>query len=454
MGGGIVLVGAEAPPPTADQASAEILLTAPVSGEGALEAKIRQMQQGVDDARLRPVALAELGWLFIAKARQDGDSGLFLRARAVAEALGSEFPRQRPDALLLQGHVHHQLHEFEEAKRIARELVASRGGPFDFALLGDALLDEGELEAAVDAYQKMMDLRPGLPAYLRAGEARWLRGDVKGSLKMMRLAASAGSTRQPEAVCFALSRLSHLLLQSGSVSEAAGVADRALALLPGYVPALAAKGRALLAQGAYQDALEPLSTVADLAPQPAHQWALWECLTALDRAGEADAVREKLVARGRREDPRTLALFLATTGGDANEALRLARHELTVRHDIYTHDALAWALHEAEGGSAEALEEMNKALAEGTKDARLYLHAAAIAASAGQAEAALGHARKAEALRQALLPTEAALLTKTLARVASPSVTVAAGVGQKPTTTKPESPGGAPAVKANINEIN
>ncbi len=254
-------------------------------------------------------------------------------------------------------------------------------------------------------------------------------------------------------MCWALSRLSRLLLQSGNVSEAAVAADRALALLPGYVPALAAKGRAFLAQGAFQDALEPLSTVADLVPQPDHQWALWECLVALDRAVEADAVRETLVARGRREDPRTLALFLATTGGDADEAVRLARHELTVRHDIYTHDALAWALHEAEGGSADALEQMHKALAEGTQDARLYLHAAAIAASAGQAEVALGHARRAEVLRQALLPTEAALLTKTLARVASPSVTVAAGLGQKP-TTKPESPRGAPAVQANINEIN
>jgi hypothetical protein len=93
-------------------------------------------------------------------------------------------------------------------------------------------------------------------------------------------------------------------------------------------------------------------------------------------------------------------------------ALRLAREELETRTDVFTQDALAWAL-AADGQWSQAREPLAKALAEGTQDARLFLHAAVIASRAGQLDEALGWVEKLQPLLHCLLPSERALLPST-----------------------------------------
>ena len=172
-------------------AATDVLIDRPVQGTGKIEAEIVRIQQGLGSSRSRVGSLERLGWLFVAKARKDGDAGFYLRARACAEAMETADPTKHLDSLLLRGHIHHQLHQFSEAEAIARELVANRGNPFDYAMLGDALFDRGDLDGATAAYQKLMELRPGLPAYLRAGEMRWLHGEVEGCLDVMLMAVLA-----------------------------------------------------------------------------------------------------------------------------------------------------------------------------------------------------------------------------------------------------------------------
>ena len=90
-------------------------------------------------------------------------------------------------------------------------------------------------------------------------------------------------------------------------------------------------------------------------------------------------VEAKIIDRGATEDPRAFSLFLATRGENVEQAVQLAQQELTNRGDVFTHDALAWALAVA-GRTAEATTYINQALSEGTVDARLFLHAGIIAA--------------------------------------------------------------------------
>ena len=104
---------------------------------------------------------------------------------------------------------------------------------------------------------------------------------------------------------------------------------------------------------------------------------LEEAQSAAGKNDEARVTEEILKQRGAQEDPRTFALYLATRGEDVDTALRLARAELETRADVFTLDALAWALHAA-GNDVEARATMQHALAEGTQDARLALHAAVI----------------------------------------------------------------------------
>jgi tetratricopeptide (TPR) repeat protein len=106
-------------------------------------------------------------------------------------------------------------------------------------------------------------------------------------------------------------------------------------------------------------------------------WLLADAKEAAGDAKGAEEARAKVVKTGRQTDPRTLAQFYATKGIEAAEALKLAEEELKVRGDIYTQDALAWALYRA-GKLKEAREASDKATAIGTKDARLLYHAGAI----------------------------------------------------------------------------
>ena len=147
-----------------------------------------------------------------------------------------------PAALLLRGHVLHQMHRFSEAEAIARRLVTLREFVLDFGLLGDALMEQGRVAEAAGAYQKMIDLKPFYQSYTRAAHLRWLRGDLNGAIEMMHAAVKAASPRDRESVAWAYSRLAMYELQRGRLAEAERMADASLQFVPDYAAALLARG--------------------------------------------------------------------------------------------------------------------------------------------------------------------------------------------------------------------
>ncbi|HKC88805.1 MAG TPA: hypothetical protein VKG02_22670, partial [Blastocatellia bacterium] len=181
--------------------------------------------------------------------------------------------------------------------------------------------------------------------------------------------------------------------------------DAALSMRSEYAPGLFALGRVLLAESKVGEAVGALERAAHLNPLPEYQWALADALRAENRNDAAEEVERRLAATGAANDPRSYSLFLSTRGRDTDVALRLAEEELKVRQDIYTLDALAWA-QSAKGDAAEGWKTMRSALALGTEDARLYLHAAAIAAQAGENKQAKIYAQKAARSAFSLLPGE------------------------------------------------
>ena len=124
------------------------------------------------------------------------------------------------------------------------------------------------------------------------------------------------------------------------------------------------------------------------------------------RLDAAAAVELEIATSGAAADPRTVALYLATRRTGADKALALAEEELRTRADVFTLDAHAWAL-AAAGRAAEARDVIGRALAEGTEDARLFLHAGVIHGALGQRREARRWLNKAERLSATLLPSEA-----------------------------------------------
>jgi tetratricopeptide (TPR) repeat protein len=371
---------------------------------------IRKLQEDLREQRGAARAAEHLGYRFIARARLSNDPGYYKVAEQAAACLESVVPDE-PAALLLRGHVLHQMHRFAEAEAIARRLVTRREFVLDFGLLGDALMEQGRVAAAADAYQKMIDLKPFYQSYTRAAHLRWLKGDLSGAIEMMHAAVGAASPRDRESVAWAYSRLALYELQRGRLADAEQMADASLQFVPDYAAALLARGRIQLARKRHVDAAGTLERAARLNPLPEYQWTLADALRLVNRTDDAVALEKQLAADGRSADPRTLALYLSTRRRDGGKAVELARREMESRADVFTLDALAWAL-ASTGQLEEASTLMARALAEGTEDGRLFLHAAVIAAANGRPADATRWARKAHALRFTLLPSELGVLRK------------------------------------------
>jgi tetratricopeptide (TPR) repeat protein len=306
----------------------------------------------------------------------------------------------------------HSRHRFAEAEALGRRLISDRGAAADFALLGDALYDEGRVTEAADAYQHMVNLKPGLDSYARAANIRWIKGDLAGAIELQTLAVRAGGPGDPGALAWSLVRLGQLVWQQGDAMSATALAARALEYVPEFAPGLLLQGRLLLASDHATEALVPLARAAQLLPLPEPRWVYAEALRATGKNLEAAAVEEKIVREGVAEDPRTVALFLATRGKDSATAVRLTATELKNRSDVMTHAAMALAY--AEDGQLEKAQTQTKAaLGEGTIDARLLLLTGRVAALSRQpgAEALL---RRAQQLSPLLLPSERRLLDDSL----------------------------------------
>ena len=389
--------------------SCQVVVAVPAAGDH----DIATLQDDLRERRAAARAAEHLGYRFVARARTSNDPGDYAVAEQAAACLESMQPNE-PAALLLRGHVLHQMHRFSEAEAIARRLVAVREFALDFGLLGDVLMEQGRVAEAAEAYQKMIDLKPFYQSYTRAAHLRWLRGDLGGAIDMMRAAVKAASPRDPESIAWAYSRLAVYELQRGRLADAGQMADASLRTVPDYAAALLARGRIQLAQKKPVDAVETLTRAARLNPLPEYQWALADALRLLGRTDEAAALESQLVREGVTANPRTLALYLSTRRQGGRMAVDLARRELEKRADIFTLDALAWAL-ASSGQLREASTLMARALAEGTEDGRLFVHAAVIAAADGRPADAARWAEKARRLSFTLLPSEVGVLRRGLA---------------------------------------
>src|SRR5947207_9801096 len=189
------------------------VVLAPHEGDGRIDEQIRQVQDQIRSGQAASRTVEQLGWLYVAKARETFDAGYYKLAEQCALCREQDNPGA-PECLFLRGHVLHNLHQFRKAEMLANELVAKRGMPVDFGLLGDSLMEQGKLEAAVTAYQRMADLKPDLHVFVRAAHVRWLKGDLAGALELAESAARSISLRDADTAAWVLTRLAFYEFQA------------------------------------------------------------------------------------------------------------------------------------------------------------------------------------------------------------------------------------------------
>ncbi len=334
------------------------------------------------------------------RARETSDISFYAQAEEALQksfAISPDnFDGQRIHVWLLLGK-----HEFAAALDAAKKL--NQKTPDDVMLYGfltDANVELGNYKDAEAAAQWMLDLKPGnMPGLTRAAYLRELFGDIDGSLDLMNMAYHSTPPGEVEDGAWIVTQMAHLKLATGKIDEAEKLSQQALAMFPGYHYALGNLAKVRIQQKRYNEAVELLKQRYQAA---AHAENLFDLAEALQLAGRTEEAKkafaefeQKSLLETNRGDNsnRELIFYYTNYANEPAKALQVAQREYARRHDVYTLDAYAWALH-VSGQNAEARRQIETALAVGIRDAKLFHHAGEIVLSLGDRASAEHYLRQ------------------------------------------------------------
>jgi tetratricopeptide (TPR) repeat protein len=357
----------------------------------ATERIVKNMQSRVQRSPKDSTAYSALGAAFFQRARETGDVEDFqLADQALTRSLdlvSTDFSAAA--AYSTKAEVCMGEHRFSDAITYAQKALSLGSGDLSpFAIVGDANADMGEYERAAVAYSRLDG------AYVRDSRSAYLKfvsGDTMGAIELMQSAVAAGTeSRLPaENLAWLYFELGEFEWQSGDVAAANHAYLAALNIHPGDYRALAALGKLRGNQGRYAEAIKLYQSAIAVVPMPVFVAELGDMYKKAGNPAEARKQYQLVEYIGllghinQVLHNRDLALFYADHDIKLDEALALARKEFEVRHDIYTWDALAWALYK-NGKYQDASDAMDHALRPGTQDALLLFHAGMIAGRLGQ----------------------------------------------------------------------
>jgi tetratricopeptide (TPR) repeat protein len=323
------------------------------------------------------------------RARETSDVNFYVQAedalKKSLELAPQNFEAEKIRIWLLLGR-----HEFAAAREAATAL--NKRVPDDvlvYGFLTDANAELGNYKEAENAAQWMLNLRPGnLPALTRAAYLRELFGDADGAYELMYMALQATPPTEREDVAWILTQMAHLRLISGKTEDAETLLNQAVGRFPGYHYALANLAKVRISQKRYDEAVSLLEQRYKAAAHAENLYDLAEALELAGRSAEAQKAfaefESKSLAESVRADNsnRELIFYYADHAHQPAKALDVARREYARRHDVYTLDAYAWALH-MNGDDSEARKQIETALGVGIRDAKIFRHAGEVAVKLG-----------------------------------------------------------------------
>jgi tetratricopeptide (TPR) repeat protein len=371
---------------------------APASG-GYTDRTISEMQARVAANSEDYMALASLGIAYLQKVRESNDPTYYTQAE---EALNKSLALKPDyyDAVAAFGSLELSRHQFADALRWgikARDINPHKS--FAYGVIGDAQIELGKYDEAVDTFQQMVDLRPDLSSYARVSYARELYGDVPGAIEAMQQAVESGSPAA-ENTAWTRVQLGNLYFNSNQLDKAEAEYNHALTDYPNYLHALAGLAAVMASRGETDAAVKLYKQSLAIVPMPQYLTALGDLYTVL---GDTKSAKEqydlvaftyKLFEANGVNAGVEKAAFLADQNQDAAEAVKLARAAAAERDDVHTLDTLAWALYRA-GQYNEALEAEQRAMRLGTQNALFYFHAGMIYNKLGDHDKARQNLQKA-----------------------------------------------------------
>jgi len=353
-----------------------------------------------------------LGDLLELKGKQTGDLANFTAAR---DAFGKAVAIAPLSTLAHLGlaRIDSTFHDFNGALAEATTVLEQNPSANSaLAIIFDAAIELGDMKIATDALSSL-DSRVDAPAItVRQARLAFVTGDAAEAQRLADQALTEADSRGDEGAGLAFYQYlaGEYALFTGDLDGAQADYQAALQSLPGYYLPVAGEARVAFARGDTNTAIEKMSAAVAAVPRPdlvAYLGSLYELSgdrAAADEQYDTVEFIAGLSANGnQRVYDREYSLFLADHGRTPSVAIQLATDELTVRQDIYGYDTLAWAQHAA-GSDAEALTNVRRALALGTPDAKLLIHAGLIELANGLSADGEAHIRAGLALNPSFSP--------------------------------------------------
>jgi tetratricopeptide (TPR) repeat protein len=371
-------------------------ITAPFAGATETDRQVETLQGRIKKTPGDFSQYDQLGAAYLQKARETGDISYYdLAERTLQKSLDlapQDFRAAEP--LVHMCLVYMGEHRFSDVLVDAQKAIGLGSGNLAaFAVEGDAFTDMGDYDEAAAAYRALETLggattSPLTLAYMldsRKAYLSFLHGDVADSIRLMQSAISAGlRTNVPrENLAWLYFELGERYFQTGDLENAERSYSAGIGADPNHYRSIAGLARVRAAQGRLEDSVQLYEKSVAIIPFPPYVAELGDSYQKLGRS--ADAQRQydlvEYIAHLSKLNQvlanRELALFYADHDIKLPEALDYARHELEVRHDIYTWDAYAWALYK-NGRLQGAASAMDKALSLKTSDSLLLYHAGMI----------------------------------------------------------------------------
>ncbi|MGE0001711.1 MAG: tetratricopeptide repeat protein [Fimbriimonadaceae bacterium] len=371
-----------------------------VEGLGETELRIARLETKHEKMPESARTACELAAAYIQRGRETGELGNYTMARDLLRKTKEQHPKDRDTAVTLAW-ASTIFHDFETALGLADE--AAKADPKDadaWGVVSDCHLELGDYDKAIEAAQKMIDLRPNLASYSRGAQLRWITGDAKGAQYMASLAIQAGGNT--EAMAWARVQSADMALKVGAYAAAEDGYQKVLEAMPDYRHALAGMARVRVAQGRIEEAEKLMRRATQVGPSVtmlAELAAIERLLGKDPRAtlAQAEAAQKEHMEIGIGGDEPALARVWLGAGTREREALALMEEEARRHTSVPTFAALAWA-RSANGKHEAAVKAAGLALRNGVQEPWVVRRCAEVYRAAGKTDMADKLEREARAL--------------------------------------------------------
>jgi len=390
-----------APASVGRQAQAR-LVPASAASISATDRQIEALQDRVKKATGDYSGYDQLGAAFFQKARETGDITYYDLAEQTLKKSLDLVPQdfRAADPLVHMSLVYMGEHRFSDVIAYSQKAIALGSGNLAaFAVEGDAYTDMGDYDEASAAYNTVQTLggaisSPLVLSYMldsRKAYLSFLHGDSSEAIRLMNSAITAGlQTNVPrENLAWLYFELGERYFQAGDLSNAERSYGAGIVADPNHYRSIAGLAKVREAQGRLEESVQLYQRSIAILPFPPYVAELGDVYKKMGKLNQAQQEYDlvEYIAHLSKLNQvlanRELALFYADHEIKLADALEFARKELEVRYDIYTWDALAWALYK-NGQIQEAAAAMKTALSLHTNDPLLLFHAGMIYHSLGQ----------------------------------------------------------------------